>query len=123
MEFSGKELSALVKMGVAMAAADGKLADEEKAAIVLGMAEFGLDEEAVKAHLALAKSMTPVQALSILTAMDTSQQKFATGFLATVMVSDGDIDDSEVKLWQLVCTLCGFPTMTIAEAVEFWRTH
>lgn len=123
MEFSGKELSALVKMGVAMAAADGKLADEEKAAIVLGMAEFGLDEEAVKAHLALAKSMTPVQALSILTAMDISQQKFATGFLATVMVSDGDIDDSEVKLWQLVCTLCGFPTMTIAEAVEFWRTH
>lgn len=123
MEFSGKELSALVKMGVAMAAADGKLADEEKAAIVLGMAEFGLDEEAVKAHLALAKSMTPVQALSILTAMDTSQQKFATGFLATVMVSDGDIDDSEVKLWQLVCTLCGFPTMTIAEAVELWRTH
>lgn len=123
MEFSGKELSALVKMGVAMAAADGKLADEEKADIALGMAEFGLDEEAVKAHLALAKSMTPVQALSILTAMDTSQQKFATGFLATVMVSDGDIDDSEVKLWQLVCTLCGFPTMTIAEAVEFWRTH
>lgn len=123
MEFSGKELSALVKMGVAMAAADGKLADEEKAAIVLGMAEFGLDEEAVKAHLALAKSMTPVQALSILTAMGTPQQKFATGFLATVMVSDGDIDDSEVKLWQLVCTLCGFPTMTIAEAVEFWRTH
>lgn len=123
MEFSGKELSALVKMGVAMAAADGKLADEEKAAIALGMAEFGLDEEAVKAHLALAKSMTHVQALSILTAMDTSQQKFATGFLATVMVSDGDIDDSEVKLWQLVCTLCGFPTMTIAEAVEFWRTH
>ena len=123
MEFMGKELAALLKMGLTMAAADGKFADEEKAAITLGMAEFGLDAAAIKAHLVIAEAMEPVQALSILAAMNTSQQKFATGFLATVMVSDGDIDDSEVKLWQLVCTLCGFPTMSIAEAVDFWRTH
>lgn len=39
------------------------------------------------------------------------------------MLSDGDIDDSELKLWKLTCALANFPTMTIGEAIEFWRNN
>ena len=123
MQFTGKELAALLKMGITMAGADGKFLDSEKAALTLGMAEFGLDTKAIAAETIIADAMTPVQALSILAALDPSQQKFATGFLASIMVSDGEVHDSEVKLWQLVCALCGFPTMSIAQALAFWSTH
>ena len=34
MTFNGKQLAALVKMGVTMAAVDGKIADEEQNAMV-----------------------------------------------------------------------------------------
>lgn len=123
MQFTGQELTALIKMGFSMASADGKFVDEEKAAITFGMLEFGLDKDMIVGCVALAANMEPAEALAILAGMDSTQKKYATGFLATVMAADGDIDDSEVKMWQLICTLAGFPTMNIAEALDFWRKH
>ena len=73
--------------------------------------------------MTLADAMTPATMLATLSALDENQKKFVCGFLATIMISDCDVDDSEMKLWQLTSTLCGFPTMNIAEAAEFWRTH
>ena len=67
--------------------------------------------------------MTPATMLATLAALDDNQKKFVCGFLATIMVSDGDVDDAEVKLWQLTSSLAGFPTMSMAEAVDYWRTH
>lgn len=123
MQFSGKELAAMVKMGLVMAAADGKFAEEEKVAIALQMAQFGVSGDEATVLLAGGHQMETAEALATLAGMTTSQQKYATGFLAAVMKADGDIDDSELKVWRLVCTLCGFPTMSLGEAVEFWMNN
>jgi uncharacterized tellurite resistance protein B-like protein len=123
MELQGKQLAALVKMAFSMAAVDGKFADEEKAAITFGMAEFGLSKELILGCVAVAKDMEVSEAFSILSSMNTSQKKYATGFLATVMAADGDIADDEIKMWQLICTLAQFPTMTVAEALNFWKNN
>ncbi len=123
MQFTGLQLSSLIKMAMSIASADGKFLDEEKAAIILGMAEFGLDKEGVTGCLIVARDMEPAQALGVLSGMSTEQKKYATGYLAFVMAADGDVDDSEVKMWQLISTIAGFPTMNIKEALDFWKSH
>lgn len=123
MQFNRLQLSAILKVGICMVNADGKVADEEGKVLCMGMAEFGVSEDDFKLLLALADAMTPPTMLATLAALNEEQKKFVCGFLATIMISDGDIDDSEVKLWQLTSSLAGFPTMSIAEAAEFWTTH
>lgn len=123
MTFNNLQLSAILKVGICMVNADGKVEQEEMKVLAVGMAEFGVQEAQLKFLMTLADAMTPATMLATLSALDENQMKFVCGFLATIMISDGDIDDSEVKLWQLTSTLCGFPTMSVAEAAEFWRTH
>ena len=123
MQFSGLELSSLIKMADTIAGADGKFLDEEKAAIALGMAEFGLDAKGSEACLTVAQTLEPAQALGTLSGMTTDQKKYATGYLAFVMAADGDVDPAEIKLWQLISTLASFPTMKFPEALNFWKTH
>ena len=53
MTYSGQQLAALVKMGISMAAADGRFADEEKIAIVMELANF--DFLKVCRHLCFAR--------------------------------------------------------------------
>ena len=123
MTYSGLELAALVKMGIAMAAADGKFAEEERIAIVMELAAFGVSQSEVEGLLRASRSMDASQAFGILASMTTEQKKYATGYLAAIMASDGDIADPEVKMWQLICTLGSFPSMNAHEALTFWRSH
>ena len=123
MTYSGQQLAALVKMGVSMAAVDGRFADEEKVAIVMELANFGVSTNQAQSLLEAAQSMEAGEALAILSQMTSEQKKYATGYLAVIMASDGEIADSEVKLWQLICTLSSFPAMNIGEALNFWNQH
>lgn len=123
MTFNGKELSALVNLGVAMAAADGHVDDCEKNAISNELKNFGVDGIQAIALLAKAKEMQAGEAILVLAGMTDEQKKYACGYLAAIMVADGEIDDSEVKLWKLVSTLASFPTMSIGDALAFWGTN
>ena len=123
MTFNGKQLAALVKMGVTMAAVDGKIADEEQNAMVLELLNFGVKQDQVQALLISAQTMKADEAIGILSSMDNEQKKYATGYLAVIMVSDGNIEDEEVKMWQLICTICSFPTMNVYEALNFWNRN
>ena len=123
MQFNNLQLSAVLKIGNCMVNADGKVDREELKVLCIGMAEFGVDEEHLKLLMALADAMTPATMVATLSALNNDQKKFVCGFLATIMICDGDVDDAEVKLWQMTSTICGFPAMTIAEAAEYWRTH
>lgn len=123
MTYNGQQLAALVKMGISMAAADGRFADEERIAIIMELANFGVSQNQAQSLLSAAQLMDAAEALSILSSMTNEQKKYATGYLAVIMASDGDIDPSEVKMWQVVCTLSSFPTMNISEALDFWNQH
>lgn len=123
MTFSGQELAALIKFGVAMAQADGHVDKVEELTIASELTNFGVNPTEAPNLLAASAAMEMSDALAIITLMTNEQKKYACGYLAAIMTADGEIADAEVKLWRLVCTLGNFPSMNIQEALTFWKIH
>lgn len=123
MEYKGIELSAIVKLANAMVMADGKVANEEIAAMSIELAKFGVDENAAKSIIGAADAMEYGHAVAVVAAMNLEQKKYVTGYLAFIMAADGEIAATEVSMWQLLSTLAQLPTMTVAEALLFWNNH
>lgn len=123
MTYNGKQLAALVRLGLAMAQADGHVDQVEQETIASELRSFGVDEDNAPAIIASAALMEASEAIATMAMMTTEQKKYATGYLAAIMASDGEIADSEVKMWQLICTLASFPTMNIQEALNFWTNN
>lgn len=123
MKYTGIELSAIVKLANAMIMADGKVANEEIAAMSIELAKFGVDENAAKSIIGAADAMEYGHAVAVVAAMNLEQKKYATGYLAFIMAADGEIAATEVSMWQLLSTLAQLPTMTVAEALLFWNNH
>ena len=123
MRFSGIEMVSIMKLAMQMAAADGKLADEELATISSHAMSFGIEEEDLKQILTDAASVKPEVALSVVANMTPSQKRYVTAYLGTIVAVDGDIDDSEIKLWSLISALCDLPTMSIREATKIMATE
>lgn len=123
MILKGIELAAMVSLGMAMAQADGHVDDVEKSAIALELLRFGVSQDGVGSIIAAAAAMDAAAALGTITAMSNEQKKYVTGYLAAVMAADGNIDNEEVKLWQLICTLANFPKMSLSQALDFWKNN
>ena len=123
MKYTGIELSAIVKLANAMVMADGKVANEEIAAMSIELAKFGVDENAAKSIIGAADAMEYGHAVAVVAAMNLEQKKYVTGYLAFIMAADGEIAATEVSMWQLLPTLAQLPTMTVAEALLFWNNH
>ncbi len=123
MNYSGLELASVVKMAMEMAAADGIFADEERELISKELLNFGVNPLQATQLLTRARDMDPGEALSTIGNMNLEQKKYVTGFLAAIMISDGEIDDSEVKMWRFISLLAQLPEMDIVEALDFWNTH
>ena len=119
MQFSGLELSAIVKLAVAIAASDGNVAEQEKAAISLELLKFGVDENSVNTLVLGAQAIEYKDALTIVTLMNDTQKKY----LAVIIAADGEILEAEVRVWSLISVLCGLPNMTIGEGIQFWANH
>ncbi len=122
MNYSGKQLAALVKLGMAMAQADGHVDQTEMVAIASELCNFGVVEDDVSKILDFATVMDISDAIVTMSTMNVEQKKYATGYLAAIMAADGEIADSEVKMWKLICTLASFPTMSFHEALIFWTS-
>ena len=123
MKYTGIELSAIVKLANAMVMADGKVANEEIAAMSIELAKFGVDENAAKSIIGAADAMEYGHAVAVVAAMNLEQKKYVTGYLAFIMAADGEIAATEVSMWQLLSTLAQLPTMTVAEALLLWNNH
>ena len=123
MKYTGIELSAIVKLANAMILADGKVANEEIAAMSIELAKFGVDENAAKSIIGAADAMEYGHAVAVVAAMNLEQKTYVTGYLAFIMAADGEIAATEVSMWQLLSTLAQLPTMTVAEALLFWNNH
>lgn len=125
MRFSQEEMVAILKLAKLMAVADGKVTDEERACIFSDLGSFGVPANSLQSTLLekLADSMEPAKAVTIVAKMTTEEKKYICGYMAAVMIADGNIDAKEQALWVLVSALASFPGMTIAEAVDFWQKH
>lgn len=117
MTFTSIEMSAITKLALAMAAADGKVEKSELAYIALEMSRFGVkDADTV---IEGANALDASDALSIVSRMTSEEKKYVTAYLGTLMAANGEIDEKELALWRLTSSLCGLPSMTIIEAINY----
>ena len=123
MTLSGLELSAIVKLALLVAGSDGDFANEEKVAISVELAKFGVKKESVEGILKAALILEPKDALAVVALMDERQKKYVAAFLAVIIAADGEIQKSEVRVWSLISALAALPEMTIGEGLEFWANN
>lgn len=120
MDLKGIQLIAVLKTARLLTLADGRVDAAETELIAKEMFSFGLKRNDLMNFLQQSDVMESSTMIGVLSSMRVDQKKYIAGFLATLALADGDIDDSEVKLWQLICTLIGCPEMTYIEALQFW---
>lgn len=125
MTFTKEEMIAIFKLAKMMALADGKVTQAERDCIFTDLQSFGVKGNTLEsvAIEEAAKEMDPANAIRVVAAMTKEEKKYVCGYMAAVMISDGNIDEKEKSLWALVSLLAGFPTMNIHEAVSFWQKH
>ncbi len=120
MTFNGIEMSAIAKLALAMAAADGNVEKSELTYIALELARFGVKD--ADPILKGAEDMDPTIALTVVSKMTSDEKKYVAAYLGTLMAVNGDIDDKELSLWRLTSTLCGLPSMNIQEAINYIKS-
>ena len=106
-----------------MLLADGKVHENEKKVLALEMVKFGVDEAKFEHLWNKALSMDAADAIIFVSNMNDEEKKHVTAFLAAVMASDGNIDNTELALWKLISTLASLPIMTVQEAVKYWMNN
>lgn len=116
MTFTGLEMSAVTKLAMIMAAADGKVENSELAYMAVEMARFGVQD--ADSILNGAKAMDPTIAMAVVEKFDFERKKYVAAYLGVMMASDGKIDDKELAIWKLTSSLCGLPSMNIQDAVN-----
>ncbi len=123
MTLKSQQLAAILKAGLAMVNADGKVEQNELVVLTHELIKFNVPKKDIPMLLALSDSMDASEMFLHLKSLSVEAQKYVAGYLATIMISDGDINEQEVNVWQLTCTLAGFPSMSLHEAVQFWTNH
>lgn len=110
---------AIAKIANAMIAADGKVEDNEMASWTLEMERFGIAEADFRSLYEQSEELQFVDALTVISNFDEERKRYVGAFIGTLMAIDGNIDDAELKLWQLVSTFCNLPTMSLGEALTY----
>ena len=118
MQFSGEELAAVMKMAIAMVGADGRSDEREMEVITIELARFGASAGQMRALNREAQKMDFHKAIGIISNFDNERKKYVASYMAVIMIADGEIDDKELALWQLVTLLCGLPEMDVNQAVD-----
>lgn len=118
MEFTGKELAAVLRFGITMVAADGRNDASEMDVIKNELMRFGASAGQMIALTNEARKMDPDEAIRIISGFDDERKKYVASYLAIIMIADGNIDDKELALWQMASLLCGLPEMDIQQAVD-----
>ncbi len=121
MTFNKLEFIAMIKLGKAMAAADGRLDEKELTLMSAVVISFGVSASDYAEMLELSDAIDATTALGIISGMTDSQKKYVCAFLANIMIVDGDVDAKEEALWNLTTALCDLPIMTIGEAVNYMK--
>ena len=118
MQFSGHELAAVMKLGIAMVGADGRTDESEMEIVRKELQRFGASVVQMLALTKEAQQMEFNEAIRIISNFDYERKEYVASYLAVIMISDGEIDDKELALWQLATLLCGLPEMDVRQAVD-----
>lgn len=121
MNFTLEEMAAIYKAAKAMIAADGVVDKREIDFTILELRKLKVVD--LKAVDTKANAMEASEMFAILSAMSYDKKKHVSAYLGVIMTVDGNVDEREVALWQLISTLAGFPTMNIKDAILNWAAE
>ncbi|MGM9870621.1 MAG: TerB family tellurite resistance protein [Muribaculaceae bacterium] len=119
MKFSKKELEAVLKITVAMASADGVVTEVETNFIAYELSRFGVEPAQTGALIDETVALPFETAISVIKSLDEEQKYYVCAFMAGVMSCDGEVDTTELRLWQYTCQLCSLPHTTLDDAIEY----
>lgn len=119
MKFSKKELEAVLKITVAMASADGVVTEIETNFIAYELSRFGVEPAQTGALINETVALPFETAISVIKSLDEEQKYYVCAFMAGVMSCDGEVDTTELRLWQYTCQLCSLPHTTLDDAIEY----
>jgi uncharacterized membrane protein YebE (DUF533 family) len=118
MIFTNQELAAILRLANAMANADGRVTNEESTMIAHELVRFGVDSNKFDVISSITTTMTNSEACHIVSRMTSEEKKYVAAYLGTIIFIDQQVDESEIKLWTLISTLCDLPTMRVIDAVK-----
>lgn len=119
MKFSKKELEAVLKITVAMASADGVITEIETNFIAYELSRFGVEPAQTGALIDETVALPFETAISVIKSLDEEQKYYVCAFMAGVMSCDGEVDTTELRLWQYTCQMCSLPHTTLDDAIEY----
>ena len=99
---------------VIMSAADGSLSENEIALLVDRCSELGLQEEHLEQAIAFALSNQAAMQLPT----DHAQQEAVLEDLIRMMAADGQLAESEKRLFALAAAKMGFPTDQLNKLID-----
>lgn len=112
MYFSQLEKRAILTFANGMIAADGKVAAKELFAAHSWLKLVGYsDSDLSMDNLEASKAMTVISNLTY------DEKRVVTSILITIMIADGNIDDKERAMINLITSFCDLPEMN-AEDVQ-----
>lgn len=123
MNLTGIQLAAVLKAGMLVSNADGNIDPKELEVLKHELGKFDLSDELHDKIVDVASEMSVDDMVANLKKLSLEDQKYVSGYLAAVLLADGEIEDEEIKTWQAICTLCEFPTMSAREALDFWMNN
>lgn len=118
MQFTGQELAAVMKLGIAMISADGRTDEREMEVVKNELTRFGASVGQMLSLTREAQQMESKTAIEVISNFDYERKKYVASYLAVIMIADGEIDEKELALWQMATLLCGLPEMDVNQAVD-----
>ncbi len=117
--FSEVELTAIARIAISMAEADGHVDDREMQSIGKALGSFyNGPAEAGIAICATAVSINETDAIMVARQMTMKKKAALAVWLISVILADGVIKDAEVAKFRSIGRECGFPTVEVEEALN-----
>lgn len=117
MTFTRKELASILKLAKMVALADANVDEVERMMIFKELIRFGVNTKDAQSLENEANRYEPAEAIATVAGLTPYEKRYVCAYLGTIIAADGEIKDVEMSLWSLISTLCGFPQMSIQEAI------
>ncbi len=115
LNFSLRELLAITKLGLMMAAADGDIAESEIRSLSAELLQISLGRNVENLRRECV-SFPHEEAESIVKSMSFRQKQYVTAFLITIIFADRNLHNGERLYLQILTNKCGLPAMSAKEA-------
>lgn len=123
VNFSKKELAAILNIANGMAQIDGKADPIELEVIYTQMSRLGVEhEELISLTEDSIMNMDSHKAMDVVAEMTLVQKQYVQALLVVIMASDGEIHERELTLLRVLTMMCGLPPINMNDIMNTLQT-